>query len=628
MAYGSTNNQNSKVNRNIKYVNRDFNDLRSSLVNFSKTYFPNTFSDFTEDSPGMVFMEMASYVGDVLSFYQDNQIQENFIQYARQTDNLYTLAYMLGYTPKVTSAANCSVEIFQQLPATSDGAPDYNYTVNISANTALQSTGGTDFIIQDPIDFSYSSSYDPTEISVYRVQGNAPQYFLLKKTRNAISAKINTTTFGAGTFEKYPTFTINDNNIIGILDIKDTDGDPYHEVPYLGQEMVLDKVKNTSDSVFGDPNSYTDYASTPYLLKLKKVAKRFVSRFISKNQLQIQFGAGNANTIDEQITPNPDNVGIGLPSTQDKMKTAFSPSNFLFTNTYGIAPVNTTLTVRYLTGGGVRSNISANTLNTISTLSNVKFNNAGTPEILSQYIFDSVTVNNPKGASGGSDGDDADELRNNTLSSFSGQLRAVTNDDYLVRALSMPSEFGSVAKLGVETQKLENLLPGETPSVLDLYVLGYNNQKNLISTTSSTKRNLSTYLSQFRNVNDSLRIIDGYVINIGVEVDIIALPNYNSNLVLQSCITELQTYFNIDKWQFKQPIYLKDIFVMLDKIEGVQTVNNVKIINKTTDDGSYSVYAYDIDAATQNNVIYPSIDASIFEVKFPNNDIKGRTINF
>ena len=310
------------------------------------------------------------------------------------------------------------------------------------------------------------------------------------------------------------------------------------------------------------------------------------------------------------------------------MRTAFSPSNFLFTNTYGIAPTNTTLTVRYLTGGGVGSNIPANTLNTISTLSNVKFNNTGTPATLSQYIFDSVTVNNPKGASGGSDGDDEDELRNNTLSSFSGQLRAVTNDDYLVRSLSMPSEFGSVAKVGVETQRLENLLPGETPSVLDLYVLGYDNQKNLISTTSSTKRNLSTYLSQFRNVNDSLRIIDGYVINIGVEVDIVALPNYNSNLVLQSCITELQTYFNIDKWQFKQPIYLKDIFVMLDRIEGVQTVNDVKIINKTTDDGSYSVYAYDIGAATQNNVIYPSIDASIFEVKYPNSDIKGRIVNF
>ena len=334
MAYGNINNQNSEVNRNIKYVNRDFTDLRSSLINFSKTYFPNTFSDYTEDSPGMVFMEMASYVGDVLSFYQDNQIQENFIQYARQTNNLYSLAYMLGYTPKVTSAANVQLDIFQQIPATSDGAPDYAYTVNIKANTALQSTGGTDFIIQDPVDFSYSSSFDPTEVSVYQVEGNAPQYFLLKKQRTAISGKINTITHTFGAFEKFPTFTISDSNIIGILDIKDSDGNEYFEVPYLGQEMILDRVQNVNSSVFGDPNAASDYTSTPYLLKLKKVARRFVSRFLSKIQLQLQFGAGSANTVDEQIVPNSDNVGIGLPSTQNKMKTAISPTNFLFTNTY------------------------------------------------------------------------------------------------------------------------------------------------------------------------------------------------------------------------------------------------------------------------------------------------------
>jgi hypothetical protein len=628
MAYGSTNTKNSKVNRNIKYVNRDFDNLRTSLINFSKTYFPNTFADFTEDSPGMLFMEMASYVGDVLSFYQDNQIQENFIQYARQTDNLYSLAYMLGYTPKVTSAATAEISIYQQIPALSNGKPDYNYTVNINAGTALESIGGVDFLIQDPVDFSFSSSFDPTEISVYQVIGNDPQYFLLKKTRTAVSAKINTTTFTVGAFEKYPTFTINDSNIIGILDIKDSDGNEYTEVPYLGQEMVLDRVRNINDPVFGDQGRYGFSGTNPYLLKLKKVSKRFVSRFLSKTQLQIQFGAGNASDVDEQIVPNSNNVGLGLPNTQNKLKTAFSPTNFLFTNTYGTAPSSTTLTVRYLTGGGVASNVPANTINKINTISNIKFNNVGNPAALSNYIANSVTVLNETGASGGSDGDDDEELRNNSISAFSGQLRAVTNDDYLVRALSMPPEFGSVAKAGVEAQKLENLLPGETPSILDLYVLGYDTQKNLVNTTAATKSNLITYLSQFRNINDSIRIIDGYVINIGVEFDIVTLPNYNSNLVLQSCIAELQIYFSIDKWQFKQPIYLKDISIMLDQIEGVQTVNDIRISNKTNDDGSYSVYAYDIDAATQNNVIYPSVDASVFEVKFPNIDIKGRVVNF
>ena len=167
MAYSNSNIKDSKVNRNIKYINRDFNDLRSSLINYSKTYFPNTYSDFSEDSPGMLFMEMASYVGDVLSFYQDNQIQENFLQYARQTDNLYSLAYMMGYTPKVTSVSNVEVDVYQQVPADSSGAPDYNYTLNIASNTTVSSTSGTSFVIQDPIDFFFFFSFDPTEVSVF-----------------------------------------------------------------------------------------------------------------------------------------------------------------------------------------------------------------------------------------------------------------------------------------------------------------------------------------------------------------------------------------------------------------------------------------------------------------------------
>ena len=179
MAYN--NSTTNKQNRDIKYINKDFDDLRTSLINFSKTYFPNTYSDFTEDSPGMLFMEMASYVGDVLSFYQDNQVQENFIQYARQTDNLYSLAYMMGYTPKATAASTAEISIYQQVPATSDGKPDYSYAIQIQANTAVNSSNGTEFIIQDSVDFTYSSSLDPTEVSVYQIQGNNPQYFLLKK---------------------------------------------------------------------------------------------------------------------------------------------------------------------------------------------------------------------------------------------------------------------------------------------------------------------------------------------------------------------------------------------------------------------------------------------------------------
>ena len=632
MPFNSVLNTNQQ-NRDIKYVNRDFASLRNALIEYSKTYFPNTYSDFSENSPGMLFMEMASYVGDVLSFYQDNQIQENFIQYARQTNNLYLLAYMLGYTPKVTGVATVDVDFYQQVPAKLEGGqnvPDYDYALEIGADTQVASTlvNNTNFVMQDSIDFSFSSSLDPTEVSVYQISGDQPEYFLLKKTRKAISSTINTTTFTFGNVEKFPTVNISDTNIVGILDITDSDGNIWYEVPYLAQEMILDKIKNTNPWE-NDPNFSDDKADTPYLLRLKKVPRRFVTRFTSPTNLQIQFGAGtNTQNNDEEIIPNPNNVGLGLPYEQNKIKTAFSPSNFLFTDTYGIAPSNTTLTVRYLTGGGVLANIPSNTLSTIVTTNNIKFQKDALDATLAQYVFDSVEINNPSAATGGQDGDTIQELRFNSLAAFNAQQRTVTQDDYLVRALSMPSDFGSIAKVYVEPEKLENLNPGEIPAVLDLYVLAYNNDKKLTTASNALKRNLNTYLSQYRVINDSVRIKDAFIINIGVEFEIITLPNYNSNQVLLRCITALQNYFNIDKWQINQPILLRDLFITLDRIEGVQTVNKVDIINKVGISLGYSQYAYDIKAATQNNVIYPSLDASIFEVKNPNIDIKGRVSSF
>jgi len=623
----------TQQNRDIKYINRDFSSLRNALIEFSKTYFPDTYSDFSENSPGMLFMEMASYVGDVLSFYQDNQIQENFIQFARQTNNLYLLAYMLGYTPKVTGVATVDVDFYQQLPVKLEGGqnvPDYDYALEIKANTQIASdlVNNVNFIVQDPIDFTFSSSLDPTDISVYQISGDQPEYFLLKKTRKAISSTINTVTFNFGEVEKFPTINISDSNIVGILDVVDSDGNIWYEVPYLAQETILDKIKNTNPWE-NDPNFSGDKAEVPYLLRLKKVPRRFVTRFLSPINLQIQFGAGtNTQNNDEEITPNPNNVGLGLPYKQNKIKTAFSPANFLFTGTYGIAPSNTTLTIRYLTGGGVSSNIPSNTLSTIITTGNIKFQKDTLDETLAQYIFDSVEINNPSAATGGKDGDTIDEIRFNSLANFNAQQRTVTQDDYLVRALSLPSDFGSIAKVYVEPEKLENLNLGETPAVLDLYVLAYNNNKKLTTASRALKRNLNTYLSQFRVINDSINIKDAFVINIGIEFEIITLPNFNNNQVLLRCITALQNYFNIDKWQINQPIFLRDLFITLDRIEGVQTVNKVDIINKVGTSLGYSQYAYDIKAATQNNVIYPSLDASIFEIKNMDTDIKGKIVNF
>ena len=614
----------AEIIRNISYLNKDFNDFRNALINYTKTYFPTTYTDFSPASPGMMFMEQASYVGDVISFYLDNQIQENFLQFARQTNNLYELAYMYGYKPKTTALATTDVDLFQLVPSkivSGSYLPDFDYALEIAENTEITSNGtnSTTFTVQDSTDFSVSSSLDTTEITVAQTTAGFPTYYLLRKRRKAISGDIQTTTFTFGEHQEFPTVQITGENIAQILDVVDSDGNVWYEVNYLGQDAVFNGVKNTN---VNDPNNSTQSDDTPYVLQLKKVQRRFATRFLDNFTLQIQFGSGNASETDEEITPNSDNVGLGLPYEQDKLTTAFSPTNFIFTNTYGIAPSNTTLTVRYITGGGVAANVEANRLTNIDT-SRTTFLKSGLNSNTAQYVFNSITSNNPQAASGGGSGDSITEIRQNTISNFSTQLRNVTADDYLVRSLSMPAKFGDISKALVERPKGEY-----SNTTLDIYTLTFDANRKLKTPSRALKNNLKTYLNQYKMIGDSVTIKDGFIINIGCDFEIITLPNVNNNEVLRACIEALQRYFNIDNWQINQPIILRDINVLLDQVSGVQTVKRVTISNKAGTTSGYSRFGYDIEGATQNGIIYPSLDASIFELKYPNQDITGKIVTF
>ena len=397
------------IRRNIQYTNRGFTGLRDRLINFTKTYFPNTYTDFDPASPGMMFMEQAAYVGDVLSFYLDNQIQETYLQYARQNNNLYELAYMFGYKPKLTGLANVNVDFFQQIPAkTVNGAqvPDYDYATLISENTSVTDSSGTNFIIEDPVDFTVSSSMDPTTVSIAQITGDEPTYFLLKKTRKALSGEIKTVSFSLGDYQEFPTIEISDSTFGGIIDVYDSNGNKYYEVDYLGQELVFQPIKNTNTN---DPNNYQNEGDVPYLLQTLQTQYRFSTRVLNSSLTQLQFGSGNPSDTTEQIIPNPDNVGLGLPFEKDKLTTAYSPTNFMFTNTYGIAPSNTTITVKYLSGGGVGSNVPSNRLTSLNT-SNIKFQKQNLNGTTANYVFSSLASNNPDAATGGRGGDNINEF--------------------------------------------------------------------------------------------------------------------------------------------------------------------------------------------------------------------------
>lgn len=603
--------------RDIKYINREFGDFRGQLIEFAKNYFPDTYNDFSPTSPGMMFIEMASYVGDVLSFYQDTQLQETFLQHAKNPGNLYNLAYMMGYRPKVTSAAEVELDIsLNVLDKESDpGEIDYP-TVGqgvIEENTVFQASSGngTKFILQKPVDFNFSSSYDPTTVTITNFDGGIPSEFSLTKKAKAYSAEIKTITQTFSRVEKFATITIDDTDIVGILDVTDENSNTWYEVPFLGQDTVFVEAANTT----------SDRGIVPNNLSLVRTPRRFVTRFNSSGQLILQFGSGITGDDDNEITPNPSNVGMGTAQGVSKIDIAFDPSNFLFTQAYGLAPsAGSTLTIRYLKGGGVNANEESNTVNSISTL-----------VTNGSITVGDLTVTNPKPASGGKDGDTVEELRQNSLRAFSEQGRTVTLRDYAIRALSMPARFGSISKAYSTQDQLSNTLSNvdtldSNPLAISLYVLSQDINGKLNTASSSLKSNLKQYLSEYIMVTDSLNIKDAFIVNIGIQFEILPLPNYIGRDVLLGCTNRLIEYFNISNWSINQPINFSPIYTLLDKVKGVQSVQSIKLVNKTgTINGrTYSEYSYDVDGATRGNIVYPSLDPCIFEVKFPTADIQGR----
>lgn len=613
----------SKVD--IKYINKDFSSFKSDLVEFARAYYPTVYNDFTLASPGTMFIDMASYVGDVLSFYLDNQIQETFLQYAKQKSNLFAMSYMMGYRPKMTSVAIAELDVYQQVPSLSVGGsyvPDFDYALVIQPGMVVKSNINPSlyFYCPEKVDFTKSSSFDPTDVSVYTVNGSSiPTRFLLKKSTYAISGELRTKTFSFSSAQRFSTVNIQDTDIVGIVSAVDSDGNSWSEVPYLAQDYILSPVENTQANY---PSLYQYSNQVPYILQKVNVPRRFVSRFRSNESLDIEFGPGVNTVSDSSIIPNPNNVGLGTvnyPTTF--ISSAFDPTNFVTTQTYGIAPYNTSITFTYLAGGGAVSNAQSNELT-----EPISFIASG----VDTSLKNTVITNNENPAVGGADGDDVEDIRLNAAAEFSSQLRAVTQQDYLIRTLNMPQKYGKISKAYVTkddatfTNYLRSDMSEKDPVSVSLYVLSYNNQGQLAAPSVALMQNLDTYLSEYRMLTDSVSIKPAYIINIQINFEIVTRPNYSGIDVLTRCIESTKNYFNSEKWEINQPIILSNVYSTLDLIEGVQTVKNVKINNLYGEANGYSKYSYDINAGTLNGVIYPSLDPSIFEVKYPNVDIQGR----
>lgn len=643
------------TSKDVKYLGRDFDSIKQGLVDFVQTYYPNTYNDFNEASPGMMFLELVAYVGDTLNYYIDSQFKESILTYATERRNVLAIASAMGYNAKVSVPAQVDLDLFQLFPSTGTGenaAPDMRYALYIkpgmqaqaSLSTLIENTfsDGTDdnstidFYVAEPVDFSINTADDPVDFTVYSIDGDGnPEYYLAKKKVKAVSAIPQEQDVEVGAVEKFFKFKIPFNNTstpnyIGIDKIVDSDGNVWTEVPYLAQDTVFEAVENTQ---LNDPDASVNSDEIPYLLKLKKVPRRFVTRILDDG-IEVQFGSGISNAADEELLPTPENIGLNLPTGKIDIDQSIDPNAPGNTKSYGITPSNTTLTVTYLVGGGTRSNVPSNA---ITRLTAVDTNTASFPSAtttLNSTIQNSLAVNNATAAVGGRSQETIEEIRQNAIGQLSSQNRAVNREDYLIRALAMPPKFGSITKAFIIPDEQNNLLTSEVndtiknPLAMNMYVLGYNSDKQLVESNMATKENLKTYISHYRMLTDSINLRDAFIVDIEVNFDIIPFRDQNANEVLLRCVTAVKNFFDVDKWQINQPIIHSDIISVLLATRGVQTVPNLTIMNLSDSTLGYSNITYNIQEATKNGITYPSLDPMIFQVRFPDNNIKGRIATY
>ena len=641
------------VKKEVNYLGRDFRDIRQNLIEFAKSYFPTTYNDFNEASPGMMFVEMAAYVGDVLNYYVDNQFRETLLQHAEERKNVLAIAQSYGYKP--TLAAPSIVELTAQVdvPAKNLGSgnfkADLDYAGIVSANSTVMSTNGTEFSLMDDVNFKTSSSLDPMKVEILQPDsGNIPTNYRLTKKVLAKSGTRETETFTFTGAKKFDKIVLSNEKVTEIVSVTDSENNTYYQVPFLAQDTVFESEENTT---LNDPALSQYQNDTPYLLRLIKTARRFTTYVRDDNKMELRFGSGISADADEELIPNPDNVGSSLGTGISRLDESFDPTNFLKTQTFGLAPSNTTLTIQYNYGGSVEDNVPSNAINRFNrkTYTNSTENlNSDTQDISNATLV----IFNESPSSGGASQETLTEIKENAAGYFNAQNRAVTRADYITRVYSLPQKYGNIAKAYVvqdEQLELEGQLevidgvakkvnPTTIPNplALNMYLLGYTGNKKLTQVNNAVKQNLKLYLSQYRVLTDAINLKDAYVINIGVKFNIITRRGFNKNDVLFRAIQQVKKFFATEKWQINQPIILSDLAYQISTCEGVVSLvppaennpNNELILieNKFETGLGYSGNTYDMLSATKDGIIYPSLDPSIFELKNPNSDIEGRVV--
>ena len=637
---------------NVKYTSKDFVSIKSDLIEYTKAYFPDTYKDFNETSPGMMLIELTSYVGDVLSYYIDYNYKENILATATEKRNVVRLSEFLGYKVSPNTPSLVRLRVTTDVGVDADGNPDYSSAPQNPINSGLQIQSNIDsnlkFETLGEVDFTVSGSPDVPPVGAptsFNANGEATGYTLTRFVQ-AVSGETKTKSFTITSPTKFLELDLGEDNVIEVLNCVDSSNQRWYEVDYLAQDRILKETHYTQD---GRGDAYNQdivgggvstEVAIPFTLDYINTNKKFTTKIDpDDNTMKLQFGNGLnrlniSGSSGASLFSMIEQQGLNLSGVPSSVINA-SLNNLTTNNSLnlGETPSNTIMTITYRVGGGADSNAQAGEL--------TKINNSD----------ESITVTNDEPALGGTDGQTVDEIRENAKSFFASQLRCVTREDYQARILNLPAKFGNIAKCYVHRN--------DDIGTLKIYTLSYNQQRQLVQTPLLALNNLRLYVEQFRMINDSLdfgfQLIDdifsGYIINFGVQFEVNYDRRFNSTDVKLETINVIKEFFKVGKMQFRQHINLGDLKYNILGLDGVIGIKTLKLIQDTSEidnfptslnskkfhfykgDGTPSVngtagygFQYNFENATVNDIVKPSVTPAVFELRDPDNDIYGRVV--
>tara|TARA_R100000008_G_scaffold72072_1_gene50082 strand:+ start:1402 stop:3204 length:1803 start_codon:yes stop_codon:yes gene_type:complete len=594
-----------KKNIPVNYTSRDFDTIKSDLVNIATRYYPDTFQDFNEASFGAMMLDTVAYVGDILSFYLDYQANESFLDTAVEYDNLLKLGKQIGFKFEQTPASHGLVDLFILVPAAATGlGPDSAYIPILRRGAEFESVDGVLFSLVENVNFADSTN----EIVVAEVDSTTgiPTQYAIKAQGTVVSGQISSEQITIGAYQKFLSVNLSDgSNITEIVSVYDSEGNRYYEVDYLSQNVVYKEILNKG----------ADNEQVKSLMKPMIVPRRFVVDQ-SLGDTTLQFGYGSEATTTSKVVSDPSSVVLKQHGKDYTSDSSFDPSKLIETDKFGIAPANTTLEVfyRYNTAGNV--NVFTGMLTIVGSRSYIFPNEDAINASKRGDVVTSLEVSNPEPIVGDITFPNTTELKQRILATNASQNRAVTREDYINLCYRMPAKFGKVKRVNI-IQDNDSFKRN-----LNLYVLSESPNGNYAPATDTLKQNLKVWLNKNRMINDTVDILDGKVVNLGIKY-VVRSDSFSNPKDLMTLINSiLAKYIDDHKYDIGEPFSISTIFKVIGSVTGVEDIVTIKVEQKT---GSiYSDVLFDIDAATSadGRVIYAPENVA-FEIASTDADIEG-----